>query len=203
MKKHFKNSMLVMAVLASLVLYGCSDSNKTTVTPEGSGAQTALDQQAAMQDYEAALAGLEASFEANPTDWRLAAQLGDMYLNGRQFDKAVIFFDRAIELNPKDPNLYNSRSLLAQYTGDSAGAVRIIDKAIELDDNFQRAWLTKGFILAYGVGDSDGAIKAWEKAVSINPTNEVGSAAGKYLEEFKVPEGMKEAASGSSTEGKK
>ena len=45
-----------------------------------------------------------------------------------------------------------------------------VDKAIELDPKFDKAWYNKGLTL-FNMKDLDGALKSYDKVVKLNPKN--------------------------------
>ena len=77
--------------------------------------------------------------------------------------------------------MYNDIGLSLHYLGNSAEGLKYIEEGIAKNPYHQRIWLTKGFILAYGVGDLDGAKEAWEKTRALNPESRIGKAAADYL----------------------
>jgi tetratricopeptide (TPR) repeat protein len=84
-------------------------------------------------------------------------------------------------VDPAKSDIYNDIGLALHYTGNSEEGVRYIDEGIKQNPYQQRIWLTKGFILAYGMGDLDAAKEAWEKARTLDPESGIGKAAADYL----------------------
>ena len=136
-------------------------------------------------DYDEVLEQLLGKLGESPDDWTLEAQVGDTYFGLRRFAEAIPHFEKAIELNPEDANLYNNLALSRHYTGNPIEGLKIIEEGLKRDPYYQRVWLTKGFLLAYGLGNPEEAAKAWEKAVALDPTTQVGKAAADYLKEYK------------------
>ncbi len=130
------------------------------------------------------LRDLEARLDANPDDPELLAHIGDIYFEMRDYNRAIDFYTRAVELNPDDVDSYNDLGLSNHYTGNSAKGLEIVEKGIKKNPYHQRIWLTKGFILAYGMGNLDGAREAWERAKALDPDSQVGKAAADFLAQF-------------------
>jgi tetratricopeptide (TPR) repeat protein len=124
---------------------------------------------------------LKAAVKANPGSPELLIRLGDAYFEATKFSDAVTAYKKALDLKPDDPFILNNIGLATHYMGNSAEGLKFVDDAIKKDPYQQRIWLTKGFILSYGLGDLAGAASAWEKAVAINPDSQVGKAAADYL----------------------
>ncbi len=128
---------------------------------------------------------LKAAVSKNPKDAALLLRLADAYFEATRFNEAVDNYKKALEITPDDAYIYNSIGLSVHYLGNSAEGVKYVDMALKKDPMQQRIWLTKGFILAYGLGDLDAAKGAWEKAAALNPDSQVGKAASDYLEKIR------------------
>ncbi len=178
---------MIFALALSVVLWGCSSNQgesedngtKPTQSYQGSGAP------GQHVNYDEVLTQLKAMARENPDDWTVHARLGDAYFNMMSFQDSLKHYERALELNPDDSNLYNNLGLANHYSGNTAKGLEYIEDALKKDPYYQRVWLTKGFLLAYGLGKIDEANVAWEKAVSLDPSSQVGKAANDYLREFK------------------
>ena len=129
---------------------------------------------------------LNAKVSASPRDTELLSRLADAYFDKKQFDEAVKYYKKVIELKPDDASTYNEIGLSLHYQGKSAEGVRYIDEGIKKNPYFQKIWLTKGFILAYGMGDLSAAKEAWEKTKALNPESNEGKAAADYLSHMAV-----------------
>ncbi len=130
------------------------------------------------------LKDLEAKLTENPDDPKLLAHIGDIYFEMRNYKKAIDYYSRVIELNPDDVDSYNDLGLSNHYIGNSAKGLEIVEAGIKKNPYHQRIWLTKGFILAYGMGDLKAAREAWEKAKALDPESQVGKAAADFLAQF-------------------
>ncbi len=128
-----------------------------------------------------AVAELEAMLKEKPGDEELLIRLADAYFEVKQFPKAVNYYKAAIKANPENADLYNDIGIALHYMGNSAEGIRYIDEGIKANPYQQRIWLTKGFILAYGMGDLDAAKGAWEKTRALDPESGIGKAAADYL----------------------
>lgn len=167
--------LFVLAVAASVGFAGCSKSDKKE-TP----AQQA-EQAAPQTNLSAVIAELEARHKQNPKDHEALWHLGDAHFEMRQFKEASDYYKKALQLKPDEVDIYNELGLAMHYTGNTAEALRYVDEGIKRNPLHQRIWLTKGYLLAYGMGDLEGAKKAWEKAKILNPESQVGKAASEYL----------------------
>jgi tetratricopeptide (TPR) repeat protein len=136
-------------------------------------------------DHIEVLNDLKRRLKVNPNDFKVLSKLGDTYFELMNFENALRYYKRAVEVNPDDVDTYNDLGLTSHYIGNSADALSYIDTGIKKNPYYQRIWLTRGFIMAYGMGNPDEAIESWEKAVSIAPETPVAKAAADYIAEFK------------------
>lgn len=93
------------------------------------------------------------------------------YYMTKQFQLALIDRNRYFELTPiSDLTAYNysSRSNIKESLSDFTGALKDINKAIELDWTVADYYNSKGDILS-NMYDKIGAIKAYDKAIQLNP----------------------------------
>ncbi|CAG1066259.1 hypothetical protein BAC1_01866 [uncultured bacterium] len=174
-----KKSMITGVVilgLAAILATGCS---KKEEQPQPS--QQA--QQAPVQGAQNAtlIADLETRLKEDPKNTEVLWRLGDAYFDAKQFNESVKHYKKVLEIKPGEADLYNDLGLSLHYLGNSAEAVKYLDEGINKNPYHQRIWLTKGFVLAYGMGDLEGAKAAWEKANALNPESQIGKAASEYL----------------------
>lgn len=138
--------------------------------------------QQTMQEQEL-LTELNARIKANPKDWDAYSRLGDMYFGMRRFSEAVGYYKQSIAINPNDVDSYNDTALSYMYTNNPVEAMRYIDEGIKKNPSYQRIWLTKGFILSFGLGRHDEAIAAWKKTIAIDPNSPVAKSASDFIGE--------------------
>ena len=62
---------------------------------------------------------------------------GDQYCLKLQYEKALKCFERAVELEPNNDEYYAYRSFAKKQLGDLNGALIDLDKAIELNPDFE------------------------------------------------------------------
>lgn len=146
-------------------------------------AQQPAQQQAPAQGAQntTLIADLEARVAQDPKNTEVLWRLGDAYFDAKQFNESVKNYKKVLEIKPGETDLYNDLGLSLHYLGNSAEALKYLEEGIKKNPYHQRIWLTKGFILAYGMGDLEGAKVAWEKANALNPESQIGKAASEYL----------------------
>ena len=180
-------AVVAVIVVASLAYFLGTRSKTSPVDGGGGSAKYAngdYPQGAGMVNYNVVLNELKARLKERPDDWDLNSRIGDIHFGMRQYDEAIGYYKKAVEANPEDIDSYNDLALAHFYLQRPVEGLKYVDAGTKVNPDYQRIWLTKGFILAYGFQDRrQEAVAAWKKAEAINPSSDVGSAARKFLEE--------------------
>lgn len=83
----------------------------------------------------------EQLLKMEPNSVRANNNLGAIYFNKREFNKARIYLGHAIELNPSLPEPYLNMAKLCQYNNQTAEAVFFYQQAIKLNPDFKEAFV--------------------------------------------------------------
>ncbi len=106
---------------------------------------------------------------------------GDRLFGQKRYAEAIPYYRRTLELDPADADASNDLGLALYYSGQSAAALEILRAGTQRAPDFQRIWLTLGFVSA-GAGDQAGARAALEKARALGPDNAIGQEAQRQLD---------------------
>jgi len=88
----------------------------------------------------------------------------------KEYDKAISFFLRVIELNPDNFNTYYNLGKSYGEQGNFPKAIEFYEKSIELDPDYAWAYNDLGFAY-YNQGNITKAIQLYEKSLEIDPDN--------------------------------
>lgn len=117
----------------------------------------------AMKDFEKAFI----KFPNRSDCYMLYAQ---MMAETEQYDKADMYFSKAIEKDPKNAIIYVQKGLLQiQWNGNIDKAVEYFRKAIEIDDKCEQAYESLGSFEVQR-GNIEEAIRLFEKALELSRT---------------------------------
>jgi predicted Zn-dependent protease len=105
---------------------------------------------------------------------------GDELFAEKRFAEAIPYYRRVLEIVPDDPDASNDLGLALHYAGRTGEAVQVLRTGSARSPDFQRIWLTLGFVSA-SAGDEVTARAALEKAREMNSNNAVGQEAGRLL----------------------
>ncbi|XP_072841178.2 small glutamine-rich tetratricopeptide repeat-containing protein alpha isoform X2 [Pogona vitticeps] len=125
---------------------------------------------------------------------RLKAE-GNEQMKAENYDSAVSYYGKAIELNPSNAVYYCNRAAAYSKLGNYAGAVRDCERAIGIDPKYSKAYGRMGLALS-SLNKLSEAVVYYRKALDLDPDNET------YKSNLKVTEQkMKEAPSPTGSPG--
>ncbi len=141
-------------------------STKPAESPEGHPKLT-LDDMKRMADAKAAT--LLEKLKSNPKDATTLNQLGILYRATHQFKEAEGYFEKSLEIDPKNADVRTDLASCMYYTGDVDGALAQLNKALTYDPKHAGALMNIGIIKWKAKNDVPGAVAAWEKLLKLNP----------------------------------
>ena len=86
------------------------------------------------------------------------------------YQKATIYFEKSIEINPNSAHVHNSLGVLSIEEGKIQKAKNCHERAIELEPNYADAHCNLGLVFKE-LGDSQKAKSCYEKTIEINPNH--------------------------------
>jgi len=100
-----------------------------------------------------------------------------------QYEQAAQGYSRLIEMGSVDADIYNNLGITLHYLGRSNEALAVLDQGIAIDPNYQRIWLTKGFVNGQA-GNLEQARAALSRAIELGAQTEVGRSAQQMLDQL-------------------
>ena len=129
----------------------------------GTGVNPMAAQQRAMID---ALVQQTKTDPANVSAW---TQLGHLYFDSGEPDKAIAAYERSLALDPDRPDVWTDLGVMYRRGGDARKAVATFDQVLTMDGTHEIALYNKGVVLMHDLNDMNGALAAWEQLLTINP----------------------------------
>jgi len=154
---------------------------KSDSVPVAAPGNVAQQQGISGQESQAIL-NLEAEVTANPDNHNAWTQLGHLYFDTDQYQKAIGAYTKSLELHPGDANLWTDLGVMHRRAGDSSKAIEAFDKAMAMNSTHQPSRLNKGIVLYYDFGRVDEAIAAWESVLQLDPNSTMAN--GTSLRDF-------------------
>jgi eukaryotic-like serine/threonine-protein kinase len=84
---------------------------------------------------------------------------------------AIEYFDRALEINPRDENALHNKGSALDQLGKYQDAIECYNRALQLNPKDENAWNSKGNAL-YRLGKHQGAIECYDRALQLKPGDE-------------------------------
>ncbi len=103
-----------------------------------------------------------------PEEKEAYSKLGDHYYYQRQFEEAVRYYNKAIEVDPLDKRAYNQLAYTYDEMGDFEKSILAIDKYISLAPDEANPYDSRGDLYAWN-GKLERAIESYEKALETKP----------------------------------
>jgi tetratricopeptide (TPR) repeat protein len=113
---------------------------------------------------------------------QILQQADEDFASGR-YERAGQGYTQLIQTGRAGVDIYNNLGITLHYLGRSNEALEILDQGIATDPQYQRIWLTQGFVNSQ-VGNFDQAKAAFNMAMSLGPDTEVGQAAKQMLDQL-------------------
>ena len=121
------------------------------------------------QEQSEALTALLQATRTTPDNVDAWTQLGHLYFDTGQYEKAVEAYEKSLALAPSRPDVWTDLGVMYRRTGNPTRAVECFDRAISINGGHETALFNKGIVLMHDIKDLQGALKAWERLVQINP----------------------------------
>lgn len=145
---------------------------------------TAGNQQINTEDEEThkAILSLEGEVTTNPDNFQAWKQLGNLYYDHNEPEKAVTAYLKSLDLHSGDADLLTDLGVMYRRTKQPHKALEFFDKAIQMDRNHEPARFNKAIVFMYDLNNPDEAITSLEELLSINPQARAGN--GELISDF-------------------
>ena len=167
--------VFVVAALIIGVLTGVIYSNwsRDTAQPVATGAPPSSVPGAPVVNHQQQIATLEGIVAREPENRNAWVQLGNNFFGSDQPMKAIDAYEKALELDPDDPNVITDQGTMFRRVGWYDRAIANFQRAAELDPNHVQSRYNMGVVYRYDLQDFPRAIEAWESFLALNPGGNV------------------------------
>jgi tetratricopeptide (TPR) repeat protein len=122
-------------------------------------------------DSAAIIKQLEDMAAQNPKDLDVCLKLANFLYDQKQYSKAIEWYQRALELDPKNVNARTDLGTAYFYTGRPQDALREYDKSLAIDPQHEPTMLNAIVVNLEGTHDIAAAQKAWDRLYKLNPNH--------------------------------
>jgi Flp pilus assembly protein TadD len=158
----------------------------------GQQAMPSLADMKRMADKQAA--PLLTKLKADPKDVDTLNKTAVTYKAAHQFDEAIVYFKKALAIDPSNVPIRTDMASCMYYTGDVDGAIAELQKALTYDPKHPGALMNLGIIKWQGKNDAKGAIVEWQTLLKLNPNFPQKAAVEHLIDEAKQTQSVATAA---------
>jgi tetratricopeptide (TPR) repeat protein len=193
--KTVKKETLWLAVSIALVIgfiggvvFGVYKSGTNTSMQKSMISQPAVKEKEISVESAAQIFQLEKMTKETPNDAAAWTNLGNLYFDTGNPEKAITAYTKSLALRPNNANVLTDLGIMYRRTGKPKKAIEAFDKAAKINPKHERALFNKGIVLMHDLNDLDGAIGAWEELVKRNPTatSPTGQSVKNLVEKLKA-----------------
>ena len=136
-------------------------------------------------DYQQRIAEGEKIVARDPKNLQVWIQLGNDYFDTDQPQKAANAYGKALELDPKNPNILTDQGVMFRRLGWFDKALANFEKAQQIDPKHVQSAYNMGVVYAYDLKQADKAIAAWSLYLSLDSTSPQSQQVKALLDQLK------------------
>lgn len=137
-------------------------------------------------DYWQRIAEGEGAVAKDPDNRSAWVQLGNDYFDAELPLQAVDAYERALALDPKDPEVLADLGVSCRRMGWHDRAAEAFGKALKIDPNYEPALVNLGIVYAVDLRQPEKALKVWSRFLELNPTCAAAGQVRLWMEELKA-----------------
>jgi cytochrome c-type biogenesis protein CcmH/NrfG len=172
-KTYGQNTVVIVATICFLAGFMAgiivSVVKTTTSMPQASLPSAPAPQQAIPADRSRELEALTKETAQNPDNVVAWIDLGNLYFDTNQPQKAIWAYEKSLDLQPNNANVWTDLGVMYRRAGQPQEAIKAFDEAIRIDAKHEPSRFNKGIVLLHDLNNSQGALEAWENLLKINP----------------------------------
>jgi tetratricopeptide (TPR) repeat protein len=115
------------------------------------------------------LIGCATTQKIKETDPTKLLRQGNSFFEKGQYDQSIAYFNKAVEIDPKDAEAYNNRGVAYDNKGQYDKAIADCTKAIEINPEYELPYNNRCCVY-YKRGRYDNAVADCARAIKINPS---------------------------------
>src|SRR5271157_4740526 len=131
------------------------------------GHRPSLEEMKQMADKKAA--PLVEKLKGDPNSSDLLIQVGNIYKATHQFKEAADYYNKALQVDPKNVAIRTEMASCLYYNGDVDGAISQLRQSLHYDPKDANSLFNLGMIKWQGKQDREGALTAWRQLLKSNP----------------------------------
>lgn len=154
---------LIVGLLGGYLIFSISNAGKVqqanTAIPSGAGSPT---------DYTQRIAQAEKVVAQDPKNVNAWISLGNDYFDTEQSQKAINAYNKALEIQPDNPNVLTDQGVMYRRIGWYDKALANFEKANKVDPNHLQSLYNAGIVYVVDLKQPEKATPYWEKYLQID-----------------------------------
>jgi len=112
---------------------------------------------------------IERQVQLEPANAAAWTELGNLYFDTKQPEKAIAAYTRSLTLSPDNPNVLTDQGVMYRQLGNFNKALECFNKAIAINPGHIIAQFNKSIVLEHDKHDKAGALAALKDLAARNP----------------------------------
>jgi cytochrome c-type biogenesis protein CcmH/NrfG len=92
-----------------------------------------------------------------------------VYYDGQQFQNAIQYYERAVDLHPENVDVRTDMGTAYWYVGNADKAIAAMETSLKYRPGHPQTLFNLGWVRWQGKNDPKGAVQAWEQLLKANP----------------------------------
>ncbi len=141
---------------------------------------------------------LRQAVERDPNNRTARVQLANLYFDAERYDDATRWYEEALKLEPRDPDVSTDLGVSYYYLNQPDRALKQFDHSLSVNPTHAKTILNQGIVRAFGKQDLEGAAASWRRVIELAPGSPEAMAAQRALDSMKAAHpGLGETSGGS------
>jgi tetratricopeptide (TPR) repeat protein len=172
---------LVIGLLGGFLIFSLSSKNETPSQTGGVPASSG-----SPLDYQQRIAELEMVVANDPKNLQALTMLANDYYDTDQPQKAIDTYSKALEFDPRNPNLLTDQGVMFKRLGAYDKALANFEKAQSIDPKHLQSLYNIGIIYAEDLKRPDKALKTWAHYLELDSTSPAAQQVKRLIEQIKA-----------------
>jgi len=105
----------------------------------------------------------------DPKNKELLLHIAFIYKSAHEFKAAASYFEKTLQIDPKNVSARTEMASCLYYSGDVDGALNELQQSLKYQPNDANSLFNLGMIRWKGKNDRAGAVAAWKQLLKANP----------------------------------
>ncbi len=136
--------------------------------PGGPGAGGGGNEQMMGQVFQE-VAALKEAIEKDPKNLQALVRLANMYHDAGKFDQAIEYYQKALGVEPKDPNVHTDMGICLRELGRADEAIAQFRTSLQYQPEHWQSWLNLAVVTLFDTNDLKTATEALARVEQLNP----------------------------------